>query len=405
MPTPNPNEGQASNPPDNQAQSQGQPNNQQNNQGLPGYDPYEPSINIKKIYLMLRKDACPLIKELTLPGLFGYSPSHDKFMCLLGLFFELVVATAYFYLGSEKHGDVIAKVFLVVFLIVTVDYLSCWFHQLFVETKKQLRNNKFLLKVYSLHKVKAGYKTYISALNANNPEPKFWHKFFIIFICGIVFVRLYYFFQYAKSSIVFDNLKDQIGNSGFIALAIVIIIIHLSIAWIHIHNTGYALAGIWHTFWEKIDEKRFYEPLLEGNHNYIKTERNINISKFIDELRNDPDKTINKLADYDEAEITKIIEDGFVTDSDILSKSVLHTEYYPHKITNSNDATNDRSSCTIKSVGFLDDQQLRKMIQTQPSTNVIARLAIAMYGVDMQLEFLKTPRDDKNLEKKLKERR
>jgi hypothetical protein len=268
-----------------------------------------------------------------------------------------------------------------------MDYAACYVNQLVVIKKRQSLKIKKMLKSISTHDDADGYQAYLNALDANYPDPKYRHYLLIAFIWFMVSIRLYYFYDIADGSFVFDEIKQKSGT-GAMALQGLILAMHLFIVWVHTTSTGYYLAFLAHTFWYKEpDKKVFSKPRLNGQrYDYPVVRRDINLSNFISELQQDPHPDCQHLVSFKPADIQQYITDGFKTDANAMQGH--HTPYHPHSLLQG--TTND--SCIIQTYGFLNDAQLISMINAQ--TNPIAKYAIAIHGLDLQLDSLELNRID-----------
>jgi hypothetical protein len=162
----------------------------------------------------------------------------------------------------------------------------------------------------------------------------------------------------------------------------------VGVAWIHTHHTGYALASFWHNFLKETDTKKFYRPLNDVVLAPTTIEKSIDLNVFSQELQNEADRKCQNFV-YDLERRRNDIMIGFKTDDAILNEAVLRTPYHPHQLIIAN---NNTSCCIMRSVGFLDDESLYKMVRMQETD--IARYAVALYGIAIQLDLLNRERED-----------
>ena len=355
---------------------QAQTNNQQNGPSL-----YEPNNNVKNSYLLLRKNGAVFAK-LQLPGLFDYNLGHDKLLFSFGLFLEIITAFGLYVFASTKFSSQIVVILCGLLFVILMDYVACVSHQYLVVRKRTIKQNKKLLMISQLNQNNAGYTTYLNALDANFPDPIFWDRFLKSVIWILALARMIIFVALALGSKLFYFYTKQSGVMPYWGLGIVILC-YIFIALIHTNITGYAIASVWHNILKKRDFKAFCKPLLNTSHEPTIIEKRIDLQNFVDSLKNDPDKRCQSLIGYDLTQRNDDIATGFIFDSIILNTNIIHTTYHPHQIIGDN---NNKTCCSIKSVGFLDDDSLFRMIRVQETD--LAKYAIALYGVSIQLELL-----------------
>lgn len=364
-------------------QSQERPANQQNSP-----NPYEPRRNIKESYLLLRNNGGAFAK-LQLPGLFDYRSGHDRLLFVIGFLLEMLATCAIWYFAKTRYSASIIGILGGLLFVIIIDYFACGIHQYVVIKRRTIINNKRLLMVPPISPLRnhnIGYTAYINALDAMNPDPKLWDYLFIIIVWGLVFFRIIAFISLAMGSSLFYFYTKQSGAMAYSGL-VLICLFYVGIAWIHTHHTGYALASIWHNILKKIDSTKFFKNIFKtGLLEPTVIEKNIDLNTFVEQLRNDPDPICQALISYNPNRLSQDIATGFKTDTMILGgTNNIHTPHHPHRILAE---ANKPECCIIKTIGFLDDEHLYRMVRAQ--TTDIAKYAIALYGVAIQLELLET---------------
>ena len=350
---------------------------------------YEPSKNVRDAYLLLRKNGKQLT-GLKLPGLFDYSQGHDKTLFYTGFAFETLATLATWWFVSSRYESSIWTILGGLIIVIFVDYFLCGLHQVFVVKKRSIKENKkllFIQKLSSKYFLDAPYEDYINILEAKQPDPKNWHIAFIILILCLVLFRLISFISIALGTTIFYFFLKRSGVMAYSGLAL-ICFFYIGIAYIHINHTGYAIGSWWKQYLEKSDKLAFFDRLATHQHIPKEAEYTINLNEFYEELINSPSPHCKRVVSgISTADISR----GFETDSLILgnptNNNARHTPYYPHQLL---EIQNSPESCMLKSIGFLDDQSLFKMIDVQKTD--IAKCALAIYGLAIQLDLLETER-------------
>ena len=349
----------------------------------PNSEPYEPDINIKESYLLLRKNEFSYA-SLKLPGLFSYRLGHDKLLFALGFIFETIATLLIWFLASTKFSSAIVAILIGLGCVVLIDYMLCWIHQHAVLKKLAKKNNKKLLLVKSLHNDHLGYAAYINTLEAHEPTPKFMAFMFKALIWILVSFRMIGFVSLALGSSIFYFYAKTSGAMAYSGLMLVCLL-YFGVGWIHTHYTGYALAGWWHGWLKNRDRRFFYIKLNESRHIPYVVQKTIDLRTFVQELKNDPaEKCRQVLITYDQKQLEEDVKKGFNTDANMQLEThgMFHTPYHPNKIL----STSNVECCIIKVNGFFDDDCLYKMINQQET--LIAKYAIAIHGIAIQLELL-----------------
>lgn len=351
-----------------------------NHQGNP--NPYEPDKLVKRTYLLLRKNGATFAR-LKLPGLFGYHRGHDRLALAISFLLEVFLSLILMYLARNKYNEAIAGILAILATIVLLDYSFCLGRQFWVVRKRAEKENRKLLMTAELSNSNNGYTVYKRALDAKYSDRKLSDAIFKLLIWGFALGRMVIFINLAKGSSVFHSYLKESGSIVYVGL-IFLSLLYVCIALIHTHHTGYALCSFWHNFFKKRHENNFFHNLIDRKHEPFRDEKHIDLRGFVASLKNDPDIECRSLIDYPDAQIEQDIAKGFVTDDIVLARDGRrHTGYTPHQIVGD---PSKPACCTMRCVGFLDDDSLYKMIRVQDTD--IAKYAIALYGVSIQLGLL-----------------
>jgi hypothetical protein len=335
---------------------------------------YEPSIQVRKTYLPLRKQK-RIWGGVDYPGLFNHDPANDAGWFWFTVTMEMMsLGMAAFLLEERVSSSVLLISASSVFFL---DFAFAYFHHKFKETESISENRKrlFFSHMRSGPAAAVTYSDYFKIIEQQYKDDK--NRKYTRYIFGF----LIWLLSLTKGGIffvaVFSSFWFQTAVSDSKAPYLLIIVVIASYFWIalnHLNYTGYYIASYFNKIKynsEEADHKRNYLKLTEKNKRVIIEER-VNFKNFIDDIMKEKHNNfIAKFSMKSEKDIQDALEDGII---EIRIKNGTH---FIKRVENQEDFY------IFQKNGFLLDDQIDEMVRVQK--NDLAQFAVAMYFHKLQM--------------------
>jgi hypothetical protein len=337
---------------------------------------YEPSIQVKRTYLFLRKKTRDSWGAVDYPGLFDYNPANDATAFWLAVVLELVGVVIAYILLEER----ISNAWVLLAIILTPfggDFMAAYFHHQYKGTECAIQNQQR----FFLPEMRVGgdpFPNYMGTLNQkiiDSKERKYLRPF-----CTIAIWLLAAFKALVFLISVIQSYEFQLAiNSNQILYVVILLIIasYIVIAYIHLKFTGYFFASLFHRYKKDSEEAQYHR--LGKNNQTIQQRKDKGMEKQYREQRIDLKNTINLLLTDSYKAYFNHLKKSPTDLENYLKKGIEEVQEGGHGIYKSP----EENVYIIYRYGLLKDDDLQKMINVQDG---FAKDVVAMFGHFLQKE-------------------
>jgi hypothetical protein len=347
---------------------------EQNEIARDGLD-YEPSIQVKRSFLPLRKNI-RLWGGVKFPGLFDHDPANDAAWFWFTVAMEVVsLGIAAFLLEERVSATVLLISALSVFFL---DFACAYFHHKYKSMECLIKNQMCLF----LQDMRVGasavdsfanYYAYLEQKLKDDKNRKYTRYFFGFMIWLLSLIKGGIFFI-----AVFSSYWFQTAVSDSKAPYLLIFVIIASYFWIasnHINFSGYYLAAV-------ANKNQLKSELIKYKRNLYSTSDNdkekkeekvyFNFSTFLNTILAEKDNT--QLASFsrkNKEDFERELHEGLV------EATVKAGTHHIKKV------ENQEGDYIFRRKGFITDEQIHELVKAQK--NQLAELAVAMYFHKLQM--------------------
>jgi hypothetical protein len=334
---------------------------------------YEPSVQIKRTYLPLRKKE-RLWGGVKYPGLIDYDPANDAGWFWFTVILEVIsLAITYFLLEEQElDGSILLLGTICLFCL---DFAFAYFHHRDKSLKCLVENQmRLFLPEMRPGNMNGPYANYLSHLEQKLKDDvdvaytRFIATFLLILLSVI---KASIFLIAAAASVWFEAQTKQSQAPALIVL--VIVASYLWIAYNHVMHTGYFMASFINRRKVSKESAAYYRNVAgqsNVNERQIK-DHQIDLKEIVKLILSD---TTNPYLIHLARKSPEALEED-------IQKGLKEIQVQPHGV---NKVAGQENIYTMNIYGLLTDDQIQKMIDVQDTQ--LAKLAVAMCGHKLQMQ-------------------
>lgn len=347
---------------------------EQNEIARDGLD-YEPSIQVKRSFLPLRKNI-RLWGGVTFPGLFDHDPASDAGWFWYTVTMEVFsLGIAAFLLEERVSASVLVISAMSVFFL---DFACAYFHHKY-KSMECLISNQMCLFLQDMRVGSsavdsyANYSAYLEQKLKDDKNRKYTRYFFGFMIWLLSFIKGGIFFV-----AVFSSYWFQTAVSDSKAPYLLIFVIIASYFWIasnHLNFSGYYLADFANKSQLKSELIKYKRNLYSNTDNTKEKKEDkvyFNFNTFLNNVLAEKDNTqLSTLSRKNKEDFERELNEGLV------EAKVKAGTHFIKKV------ENQEGDYIFRRKGFITDEQIHELVKAQK--NQLSELAVAMYFRKLQM--------------------